>query len=447
MEKKYNHIDGLTPELLKAYYAGQLSHEQMHLVEKLMLDDPFYAEALEGLEEYASDLIDNDLERLEARLDNKLNEKNKRYPWVRLIAATIFLVIIAGVYWLQIGNDPKPKPIQELKPAGTPAPSSSSLATDEEATTDSIQIDTTFIPEIKPNQTITAEAPLKSEESDLEISSDEFIDANTITSLEETQIAEVQISKPQVIEIGIPMKTFERDTDSLEKVISIEKPLVLQSQSLVAARSTTDQVIKGKVTGSDDGLPLPGVNVLLKGASLGVPTNIDGNFTISIPNNNKNTLIFTYLGYITQEIEVGDQKEINIELVPDAVSLGEVVITAQGISRERKSLGYSIGNVNLKQKAEPINGFEAFNEYLEESIKYPESAIGSGIKGRTTVRLTIDEKGDITKIEITKSLGEAFDIETLKLIQNGPKWKPATDKDGSPKTSEVKLRIRYRERD
>lgn len=103
--------------------------------------------------------------------------------------------------------------------------------------------------------------------------------------------------------------------------------------------------VTGKVTGSDDGLPLPGVSILIKGTTQGAATDADGNYTL--PGVSDNTvLIFRYLGYITQEITVGNQSVINLVLDPDAVALGEVVVTAQGIAREKKSLGYAIGEVS-----------------------------------------------------------------------------------------------------
>lgn len=115
-----------------------------------------------------------------------------------------------------------------------------------------------------------------------------------------------------------------------------------------------DKVVTGKVTGSDDGLPLPQVTVLIKGTTQGTPTGLDGTYRIEAPAGS--TLVFRYLGYISQEVAVGNQTVINVILEPDATTLGEVVVTAQGIARDKKSLGYSIGQVEkelIETRPEP----------------------------------------------------------------------------------------------
>lgn len=107
-----------------------------------------------------------------------------------------------------------------------------------------------------------------------------------------------------------------------------------------------DRTVSGKVTGSDDGLPLPGVNILLKGTTTGVPTNADGEYRISVPDGA--TLIFRYLGYVTQEIVVGSQTVINVSLAPDATSLGEVVVTGVAAGTSTKKLGFDVAKVDTK---------------------------------------------------------------------------------------------------
>jgi Ca-activated chloride channel family protein len=104
--------------------------------------------------------------------------------------------------------------------------------------------------------------------------------------------------------------------------------------------------ITGKVTGADDGLPLPGVNILIKGTTQGVSTDVEGKYSLKVPNA-QSVLIFRYLGYMTQEVEVGQQKVINVQMQPDAVALAEIVVTAQGIAEEKKSLGYAVRGISV----------------------------------------------------------------------------------------------------
>lgn len=151
--------------------------------------------------------------------------------------------------------------------------------------------------------------------------------------------------------------------------------VAFMSANVVFAQTRT---VSGKVTGSDDGLPLPGVNILIKGTTQGVPTDADGEYTISGVSNSS-VLVFRYLGYVTQEITVGSQNVINIQLAPDAVALGEVVVTAQGIAREKKSLGYAIGQVEkdlLESRPEAEVGRLLRGKVAGVEITYPGGFLG-----------------------------------------------------------------------
>jgi TonB-linked SusC/RagA family outer membrane protein len=121
---------------------------------------------------------------------------------------------------------------------------------------------------------------------------------------------------------------------------------------LLVCSTTTAQTINfqvsGTVTSSEDNMPLPGVTILLKGTTSGVTTDFDGNYTIAVPNGT-GTLIYSYIGFKTQEISVNGQSTISIALETDAQALDEVVVTALGIKREDKSLGYSVENVAAEE--------------------------------------------------------------------------------------------------
>ncbi len=103
--------------------------------------------------------------------------------------------------------------------------------------------------------------------------------------------------------------------------------------------------ISGTVTDSSDSMSLPGVNVLEKGTMNGAVTDFDGNYTIEVSNENA-VLQFSFIGYSEQEISVSGQTTINVSLEQSSEGLDEVVITALGISREKKSLGYAVTEVS-----------------------------------------------------------------------------------------------------
>lgn len=104
------------------------------------------------------------------------------------------------------------------------------------------------------------------------------------------------------------------------------------------------QNVKGTVVDGSDGLTLPGVNVIVKGTSVGVTTDFDGNYDIEMPDG-ATILEFSFMGYITKTVDVSGKTEANVSLMVDAKALDEVVVTALGIKREKKALGYSIAEV------------------------------------------------------------------------------------------------------
>ncbi|NJM24974.1 MAG: energy transducer TonB [Bacteroidia bacterium] len=89
-------------------------------------------------------------------------------------------------------------------------------------------------------------------------------------------------------------------------------------------------------------------------------------------------------------------------------------------------------------QAEPVEGYENLYEYFNRELQYPQEAIRDSIQGVVTVQFVIDSEGKPVNIRITKSLGEVFDIETIRLIENMPGWTPAT-LNGKPVDSKLSL--------
>lgn len=106
-----------------------------------------------------------------------------------------------------------------------------------------------------------------------------------------------------------------------------------------------DIEVSGKVISTKDQIGIPGVNVLIKGTSIGVVTDIDGNYSIDVPSENS-VLVFSSVGFAKKEVEVGNQTTLNVELAPDVKQLSEIVVTAVGIEANKSELGYSIQNVD-----------------------------------------------------------------------------------------------------
>ncbi|MDM9631087.1 SusC/RagA family TonB-linked outer membrane protein [Robiginitalea aurantiaca] len=128
--------------------------------------------------------------------------------------------------------------------------------------------------------------------------------------------------------------------------------LTLLLAFIVQVSFAQDKTISGTVT-DQDGLPLPGVNIVVEGTTQGTQSDFDGNYQISASSGQ--VLLFSYIGQKDERRTVGAGSVIDVQMMEDAQALEEVVVTAQGIKREKKALGYavaSVGSESLEQRAE-----------------------------------------------------------------------------------------------
>jgi hypothetical protein len=95
--------------------------------------------------------------------------------------------------------------------------------------------------------------------------------------------------------------------------------------------------ISGRVTG-ETGDGLPGVNVIVKGSSQGTITNVEGKYTIDVPSRSV-TLVFSYVGYVTEEVAVGDRSTLGMLMTPDVTALSEIIVVGYGTSKKKDITG------------------------------------------------------------------------------------------------------------
>ena len=128
-------------------------------------------------------------------------------------------------------------------------------------------------------------------------------------------------------------------------------------QAVLAQRTIT-----GTVTSAEDGSAIPGVQVVVKGTTIGTTTDLDGNYELTV-NEQAETLVFKFVGMVTKEVAIGNKKVINVTLQPEVRDIEGVVVTALGISREKKQLGYSVQDVggeelNKAQQSDAISSLQ-----------------------------------------------------------------------------------------
>lgn len=134
-------------------------------------------------------------------------------------------------------------------------------------------------------------------------------------------------------------KHYQKYLVNLKKAIGTIG-LLISIISNVYANTYFDQnkTITGKVIGADDNMGIPGVNVLVKGTNVGAVTDFDGNYSINVPSSSS-TLVFSYIGFVTQEIIVGNQSIINVTMASDVAALDEVVVVGFGTQKKATLTG------------------------------------------------------------------------------------------------------------
>ncbi|MCQ2287465.1 MAG: carboxypeptidase-like regulatory domain-containing protein, partial [Bacteroidales bacterium] len=112
--------------------------------------------------------------------------------------------------------------------------------------------------------------------------------------------------------------------------------------------------VTGKVISSEDGLGMPGVTIQVKSTQKGTVTDFDGNYTLSVGKDD--VLVFSFVGYKTQEVKVAGKTKINVTMDSDALLLDDVVVTALGIKRQKRELGYATEEIGGEMIAKSGSG-------------------------------------------------------------------------------------------
>ncbi len=132
----------------------------------------------------------------------------------------------------------------------------------------------------------------------------------------------------------------------MRKIYHLSRHLPAAAMLLVAP-AAVGQVITGKITADDSKAPLPGVTVVLKGSTTGTATGADGSYSINVPNR-QGTLIFSFIGYATQEVPIDGRSELSIVLGQDTKALGEVVVVGYG-SQKKSDVTGALSSVSEEQ--------------------------------------------------------------------------------------------------
>jgi TonB-linked SusC/RagA family outer membrane protein len=158
---------------------------------------------------------------------------------------------------------------------------------------------------------------------------------------------------------------------------------------LIEKTATLDpkRMLSGKVT-DETGAGLPGVSVVIKGSQKGTTTNASGAFQLDVPDGSGSStvLVFSYVGYESKELAIGNQTTLQIALTPESKALNEVIVTALGIKKQTKSLGYATATVGSDEMT--INRTANFMNALQGKMAGVNiTSLGSGPAGTSKIRI------------------------------------------------------------
>ncbi|NJN26069.1 MAG: SusC/RagA family TonB-linked outer membrane protein [Cyclobacteriaceae bacterium] len=186
------------------------------------------------------------------------------------------------------------------------------------------------------------------------------------------------------------LKKMKRSTSSFEAQQPVHEQnnaSELEQRIQLIRGASKDITVAGIVTSQEDNGPLPGVNVLVKGTTIGTITNADGAYSLSVPDVN-NTLIFSFIGYVSEEIAINGRSEINISLASDITQLGEVVVVGYGTKKKADVIG-SISTISSKEiQQTPYASFDASLQGHAAGVQVVSAGGTPGAQSRILIRGT-----------------------------------------------------------
>ncbi|WP_166963813.1 SusC/RagA family TonB-linked outer membrane protein [Yeosuana marina] len=184
-----------------------------------------------------------------------------------------------------------------------------------------------------------------------------------------------------------------------------------------------EKTITGLVTTNEDGMGLPGVNIVVKGTSNGTSTDFDGNYSIKV-NNNSAVLVFSYVGYITKEISVESQSVINVILEVDASALDEVVVVGYGTTKKSDITG-SVSSVKSEELTafpvlsaeQALQGRAAGVAVQSNNGAEPGAPIAVKIRGNTSINAS---SAALLVVDgfVGGTMPQASDIESMEVLKD-----------------------------
>jgi TonB family protein len=396
--------------IFKLWISGKATIREERKLESIASEDEFLRDAMQGYTSLPDQSFDETLLRLRSKLQKRTKQEKRGFIYYGIRVAASLVVLVAA--WLVI---------QTLLPGKENAASISALEENASRLESSEQSPPEAAAESGTPDITSLEAPPKSSlrvETRTKILPAETPAIHALTEraepldapLIEKPVAEGKKTEAVVAETNVAVESVAVTAapSPAPAYAKRELPVMMLAEEKSANMRGN---YRGKVTDAD-GMPLAGASVNLKGTSSGAVTDQNGTFSIqAVP---ASRLVVSYLGFESREVSLGESKDLNIVLQENQNQLSDVVVANRSRSEKAKSI----------KAPEPENGFRELEKYLAKSMVYPAEAESQNIRGKVRLRFQVRPDGTLDDFFVLDSLGYGCDEEAIRLLKNGPKWKP-----------------------
>lgn len=227
---------------------------------------------------------------------------------------------------------------------------------------------------------------------------------------------------------------------------------------LVNLTGDKEIVVTGNVSDRFTGKPIAGANLVIKGTTIGTVADLQGNYQLTV-NSAEDVIVVTFTGYRTQQIPVGTNAKINVQMEQDIVAI-DFSKGNQYVMRDKSAdSDQEVSSGKLEKNQSPSaethesfvfveempaypGGTVALNQFILENLKYPEDAKKAGKEGTVLVSYVIDAKGQIKAPQVIRGLDAEMDAEALRVSLLIKGWKPAMQ-GGRPVPTTVTMPIEF----
>ena len=412
MSEKDKNIKNDLSDFLR-YLGKKLTDKERNAFERELQKDPFASEASEGFDQIGPGFAESDISELQKQIKKRTSGKQK-VLWYRIAASVAVLMILSSIFI--IIEMRKPADQLAYSPAAAPQPSKEVKVTQE--------------PEKTAEPSVRKESVLIMQDQ-----------ANTAPS-------EVKKVKPkQEKREEIQEEVISADNQAAAQIARAEEPeeaiakgrAIATKTDLVRTTRGAYSMIKGRIISDEDNKPIPGASVIVKGTHNGAITDTGGNFSIAAEEARNRLLVASFVGMESKEFKALQDSGIEIKLHPAISALNEIVVVGYGAKGNEAEKEYEATGYTPPQ---PVNGRASFDKYIQNQMRRPDT-VTAGQRVVVVLNFIVDVSGRIDSLKVIRSPGNIFSDEAIRLIKEGPPWKPAEQNEKAI-SDEVRIRIVFK---